>query len=55
MILQEQMGIALFDEGMVETILDVRDRCLKPTGRIIPAQFEFYLEPVQLRNESEFP
>ena len=54
-ILQEQMGIALFDEGMVETVLDVRDRCLKPNGRIIPAQFEFYLEPVQLTDQERIP
>ena len=55
MIVQEQMGIALFDEGMVETILDVRDRCLKPGGRILPAKFEFYLEPVQLLEQERIP
>src|SRR6476620_5908792 len=54
-IIQEQMGIALFDEGMVETILDVRDRCLKPGGRILPAKFEFYLEPVQLLEQERIP
>src|SRR6476660_3286936 len=54
-IIQEQMGIALFDEGMVETILDVRDRCLKPGGRILPARFEFYLEPVQLLEQERIP
>jgi protein arginine N-methyltransferase 1 len=54
-IIQEQMGIALFDEGMVETSLDVRDRCLKPGGRILPAKFEFYLEPVQLLEQERIP
>ena len=54
-IIQEQMGIALFDERMVETILDVRDRCLKPGGRILPAKFEFYLEPVQLLEQERIP
>ena len=54
-ILHDQMGIALFDEGMVETILDVRDRCLRPGGRIIPAKFEFYLEPVQLIEQERIP
>lgn len=54
-IVQEQMGIALFDEGMVETIIDVRDRCLKPGGKILPARFEFYLEPVQLLAEERVP
>ena len=54
-IVQEQMGITLFDEGMVETILDLRDRCLKPGGRILPAKFEFYLEPVQLLERERVP
>jgi type I protein arginine methyltransferase len=54
-IVQEQMGIALFDEGMVETIIDVRDRCLKPGGKILPARFEFYLEPVQLLAQERVP
>lgn len=54
-IVQEQMGIGLFDEGMVEAILDLRDRCLKPGGRILPAKFEFYLEPVQLVERERIP
>jgi protein arginine N-methyltransferase 1 len=54
-IVQEQMGVALFDEGMVETILDLRDRCLKPDGHILPAKFEFYLEPVQLVEQERIP
>ena len=54
-IVHDQMGIALFDERMVETILDMRDRCLKPGGQILPARFEFYLEPVQLREQQRIP
>jgi protein arginine N-methyltransferase 1 len=54
-IIHDQMGIALFDEGMVETILDVRDRCLKPGGRILPAKFELYLEPVRLIKQERIP
>ena len=54
-IVHDQMGIALFDEGMVETILDLRDRCMKPGGRILPAKFEFYLEPVQLVSGERIP
>jgi len=54
-ILQEQMGIGLFDEGMLATLIDVRDRCLAPGGRILPAKFEFYLEPVQLREQERIP
>jgi SAM-dependent methyltransferase len=54
-LIQEQMGYALFEEGMLESILDVRDRCLKPGGRILPAKFEFYLEPVQLLEQERIP
>jgi len=54
-IVQEQMGFVLFDEGMLEIILDLRDRCLKPGGRILPAKFEFYLEPVQLLEQARIP
>ena len=54
-ILQEQMGIGLFDEGMLEALIDVRDRCLRPGGRILPAKFDFYLEPVQLVEEERIP
>jgi protein arginine N-methyltransferase 1 len=33
----------------------VRDRCLKPGGKILPARFEFYLEPAQLLAEERVP
>jgi hypothetical protein len=35
------MGIALFDEEMMETVLYVRDRRLKTVGRVLRAKFEF--------------
>lgn len=54
-IIQEQIGNMLFQEGMVDTILDLRDRCLKPGGRILPARFEFYLEPVELHEWMRIP
>jgi protein arginine N-methyltransferase 1 len=54
-IVQEQMGYGLFDEGMLEIILDVRDRCLNPGGRILPGKFEFYIEPVQLLEQERIP
>jgi len=54
-IVQELMGIGLFDEKMLEIILDARDRYLKPGGRILPAKFEFYLEPVQLVEQERLP
>ena len=49
-ILHEQMGDILFDEHMVENICDLRDRLLSPDGMIIPSQFEFFIEPVKIRD-----
>lgn len=54
-IIQEQMGHALFDERMVLNVADLRDRLLKPGGRILPSRFELYLDPVQLKDEYAVP
>ena len=54
-ILHEQMGDFLFDEGMVRNVCDLRDRLLKPGGRILPSCFELFCEPVQLRDNRRVP
>lgn len=54
-IIQEQIGHALFDERMVSSVADMRERLLKPGGQILPAYFELYIDPVQLRNEHAVP
>ncbi len=54
-IIQEQMASMLFHERMLDTLLELRDRVLKPGGRILPAKYEFYLEPVQLRASERIP
>ncbi len=54
-ILHEQMGDYLFDEAMVPNVLDLRDRLLKPGGRIVPAVFEFYCEAVTVRADRRVP
>ncbi len=54
-ILHEQMGDCLFDEAMIPNICDLRDRLLKPGGRILPACFEFFCEPVQLNTTRHVP
>jgi len=54
-ILYEQIGDELFDENMVENVSDLRDRILKPSGRIVPDQFELYLEPVKLSDPWSVP
>jgi protein arginine N-methyltransferase 1 len=54
-ILHEQMGAFLFDERMVENVLDLRDRVLREGGRILPAKFEWYIEPVKLIETRNIP
>lgn len=54
-ILHEQMGDILFDEDMVANVTDLRDRLLKKGGRILPARFELYCEPIQIRDERVVP
>ena len=54
-IVQEQIGWCLFEENMVATVVDLRDRVLKTGGRIIPNRFDLFIEPVQLKDEYRIP
>ena len=45
-VLHEQMGDELFNENMVNNLLDLRNRVLAPGGRILPAKFQLFVEPV---------
>jgi len=54
-IIHEQIGDFLFEENMVENVVDLRDRLLKPGGRILPNRFELFIEPVTLRDEFRIP
>jgi protein arginine N-methyltransferase 1 len=55
LIVHEQIGDVLFDECMVRTIADVRDRFLKKGGRICPARFSLFIEPVKLDDDRHVP
>ncbi|MFQ5690257.1 MAG: methyltransferase domain-containing protein [Gemmatimonadota bacterium] len=55
LIIQEQIGEHLFDENMVDTLLDARARLLKRGGKILPSRFRFFAEPVQLRDDCHVP
>jgi type I protein arginine methyltransferase len=54
-ILHEQIGYYLFDERFVENLTALRDRVLAPGGRILPARFEFFIEPMMLHDEFRIP
>ena len=45
-IIHEQMGDELFNENMLENLLDLRDRVLAPGGKILPSRFQLFVEPV---------
>jgi len=48
LVVHEQMGDELFNENMVENVLDLRRRLLRPGGRILPARFRLFVEPVSM-------
>jgi type I protein arginine methyltransferase len=54
-IVHEQMGDDLFNENMLENLLDLKRRVLRPSGRIVPGRFELYVEPVSLKPELRVP
>lgn len=54
-ILHEQMGDCLFDEAMVANVTDLRDRLLRPGGLILPSCFDFYCEPIKLKDQRKVP
>lgn len=54
-ILHEQIGDALFDERVIDNVADLRDRLLKPGGKILPAYLSMYIEPVQLLDGAAAP
>jgi len=54
-ILHEQMGDDLFNEHMIDSILDLKRRLLKPAGKILPARFQLFFEPISLQPEQRLP
>jgi len=54
-IVHEQIGQALVDEGMIEKTLDLKKRLLRPSGRILPGRFEMFLEPACLKDDYRTP
>jgi type I protein arginine methyltransferase len=55
LIIHEQLGDELLTENLLANLLDLKRRVLKPGGRILPARFELFLEPAQIRPNSRVP
>lgn len=51
LIIHEQMGHTIFEENMIQNLLDLKRRALKPGGRILPGRFELVATPVALKDE----
>ena len=49
-LIHEQMGQNLFDEGIIHNICDLRDRVLAQDSCIIPGRFSLFMEPVRLKD-----
>lgn len=54
-IVHEQMGDELLNENMLVSISDLKRRVLRPGGRVIPALFDLFLEPVELLENVHIP
>ena len=54
-IIHEQMGDYLFNENMVQNLLDLKKRLLKPNGMILPGRFQLFLEPTCLYESFNIP
>lgn len=54
-IMHELIGNFLVDENMVDAVTHLRDRVLRPGGRILPGRFELFADPVQLREPARMP
>lgn len=54
-IIHEQIGDYLVDEDMVRNLCDLRNRILKPGGKILPNEFDLFMEPVQMKEGLRTP
>ncbi len=54
-IVHEQIGDYLFNENMVDNLLDLKQRVLKDTGKILPGCFELFMEPVSMKSDHRAP
>ncbi len=49
-LIHEQIGTFVWDEGLISKVACVRDNFLKKTGRIIPFKIDLYLAPTSYRS-----
>jgi protein arginine N-methyltransferase 1 len=54
-IVHEQIGDELFEENIIENLVDLRNRILKPGGKILPSRFGLFLEPIQVNDSYSVP
>ena len=54
-ILHEQIGDDLFEENMVDNLLDLKQRVMVPDGLILPGRFQLFVEPVAMHPDFDIP
>lgn len=54
-VVHEQMGDDLFNENVVENLLDAKRRLLTEGGTLLPGRFDLFLEPVTLKEAYRRP
>lgn len=54
-VLHEQIGDDLFDENMVDNLLDLKHRVMVPDGLILPGRFQLFVEPVAMHPDFDIP
>lgn len=55
LIIHEQIGDYLFEENLLENLLDLKARALKPSGQIFPSRFDLFLEPCRMKADHAVP
>jgi protein arginine N-methyltransferase 1 len=50
-VVSETIGAFVFSEGILSTLVDARERLLKPSGSLIPERITVYLAPVESYEE----
>jgi len=53
LLIHEQIGTLIWDEGLLVKVSYIRDNFLKKTGRILPAEIDLYFVPSNYRSRFE--
>jgi SAM-dependent methyltransferase len=52
-LLHEQIGVFIWEEGLIEKIAYAREKILKPNGKILPYKIDLFLVPTSYKSKLE--